>query len=165
MNKKTKILIAMLVSLGTMMQGLGYDANNPASYIVNYIVPSDTSFSVLLCGSEQNMNFNPINGSTKSVEPDCQAIASNIPWANVTNNGNVVANYTVNLESSNPAWVELTVGSDSLLTDGIIVTNTTTSPAGWMNVATNSAVQLYARADFTNAPAGTTSNKINISSK
>ena len=143
---------------------LGFDTNNPASYTVQYIILPDTSFSVSLCGSENQMNFNATNGSSKAVEPNCQSIAQNKPWANITNTGNVPLNFSTNLMTINPAWVILNIGSTSSMSDQVTITNTTNSPVGWLNIGPGNSVQLYTQASFMNAPQGTTSMTIKINS-
>lgn len=169
MLRKEKINKIMMLSLitsvlvATAMPVFGYDANNPASYTVQYIVASDTSFGVSLCGSETQMNFNPATKNSKLVEPNCQA--SNQPWANITNQGNLAENFSTNLTQLNPAWVDLYVGSSSSMADKVTVINTEVSPTGWNNVGPSSSVELYARANFTNAQGGTTSRTIKINSK
>lgn len=164
--KRSLVVLSMITSvlIATTIPVLGYDHNNPASYTVQYIIPSDTTFSVSLCGSETQMNFNPTNGSSKSVEPACQSMTTNKPWANITNSGNLNLNFSTNLTATNPAWVTLSVGSTSSMSDQVIVTNTATSPAGWLNIGPGGSVQLYSSASFTNAPQGTASMTIKIGS-
>lgn len=164
--KRNLVMLSMITSvlLATTIPVLGYDQNNPASYTVQYVIPSDTSFSVSLCGSETQMNFNPANGSSKSVEAVCQSKDINKPWANITNTGNLELNFSTNLTTTNPNWVVLNIGSNSSMSDQVIVTNTATSPAGWLNVAPGNSVQVYSLASFTNAPQGTTSKTIKIGS-
>jgi len=163
--KRSLMMLSVITSIliATTIPVFGYDQNNPASYTVQYIIPSDTSFSVSLCGSETQMNFNPVNGSSKSVEAVCQSKATNKPWENITNIGNTNLNFSTNLTAANPAWVTLNIGSSSSMSDQIIVTNTETSPAGWFNVGPGNSVQLYSQASFTNAPQGTVSTTIKIS--
>lgn len=163
-NKIMMLYMITSVLIVNTMPVLGYDANNPASYTVQYIIPSDTSFGVSLCGAETQMNFNPATISSKLVEPNCQSKASNMPWANITNSGNLNGNYSTNLTESNPTWIELYVGSNPSMADQVTVTNTALSPTGWNNVAPNNTVELYALANFTSAPGGTTSRTIKINS-
>jgi hypothetical protein len=164
-NKIMMLLVITSVLITTIIPVLGYDANNPASYTVQYIVPSDTSFAVSLCGAETLMKFNPANKNSKLVEVDCQNKASNQPWANITNSGNQNLNFSTNLTQSNPAWVELYIGSSPSMADQIIVTNSELSPGGWNNVAPDNVVQLFAEANFTDAPGGTTPGTIRINSE
>lgn len=170
-GKINKIMMLSLIAsvlIANTMPVLGDtkvgDTNNAVEYTVQYIIPSDTSFSVDLCGAETQMNFNPATISSKLVEPNCQSITSNMPWANITNSGNLNENYSTNLTTLNPAWVELYVGSGSSMSDQETVINTALSPTGWNNVAPGNTVQLYARANFTNAPGGTTPRTIKINS-
>lgn len=162
--KRYLVMLSMMTSvlIATTIPVFGYDQNNPASYTVQYIIPSDTSFSITLCGSETQMNFNPANGSSKLVEAACQSKDINKPWANITNTGNLNLNFTANLTTTNPNWVVLNIGSISSMSDQVTVTNVATSPAGWLNVAPGSSVQLYSLASFTNAPQGTVSTTIKI---
>ena len=168
LNKILRNLMMLItltsVSIATTIPAFGFDANSPATYTVQYIIPSDTSFTVSLCGSETQMNFNPATKSSTLVEPDCQQIVSNNPWANMTNGGNINLNFSVNLTTPNPSWVELHIGSSPSMADQVTVGATQLYPTGWLDVSPGSDVQLYARANFTNAGAGTTSNTIKISS-
>ncbi len=168
LSKLVKNLVMLItltsVSIVTTTPVFGFDANNPASYTVQYIIPSDTSYTVSLCGAETQMNFNPATKNSTLVEPNCQQIASNKPWANITNTGNLNLNFSVNLSSPNPSWVTLYVGSSPSMSDQVTVTNVQLSPAGWLNVLPNSVVQLYSRANFTNAIGGTSSNTLKINS-
>lgn len=163
-RKKGLVMLSMITSIlvATTMPVFSFDHNNPASYTVQYVIPSDTTFSVLLCGSETQMNFNPTNGSSKSVEPACQSKATNKPWANITNAGNLNVNFSTNLTVTNPSWVVLNIGSNSSMSDQVVVTNIAVSPSGWSNVAPEGSVQLFSVANFTNAPQGTTSVAIKI---
>lgn len=164
-EKINKIMMLSLITsvlIVNTMPVLGYDANNPASYTVQFIIPSDTSFAVNVIGNQLNMQFNPANKSSKLVEPNGQSIATNQPWANITNLGNLNLNFSTNLTTLNPVWAELDVGSNPSMADKIIVTNTPLSPVAWLNVAPDSTVQLYSQANFTNAAGGTTSETINI---
>ena len=164
--KRSLMMLSVITSvlIATTIPVLGFDHNNPASYTVQYIIPSDTTFSVSVCGASQTMDFNPANGSSKSVEATCQSKATNTPWANITNSGNLNLNFSTNLTAANPAWVTLNIGSTSSMSDQVTVTNAAISPAGWLNVAPGNSVQLYSQASFTNAPQGTTSTTIKIGS-
>lgn len=167
-GKINKIMMLSLITsvlIATTMSVLGYDTNNSASYTVQYIVASDTSFGVSLCGSETQMNFNPATKNSKLVEPNCQSISSNQPWANITNQGNTNEDFSTNLTTLNPNWVDLYVASNPSMTGKVTVNNTELSPTGWNNVASGNSVELYARANFTNASGGTTPRTININSK
>lgn len=172
MLRKNKINKMMMLSLITSVlivtaipafgdPKLG-DASNSVTYTVQYIIPSDTSFMVTLCGAETQMNFNPTNKNSKLVEPSCQSKMSNQPWANIANVGNVNENFSANLTGSNPSWVELSIGNSSSMSDNVIVTDSELSPQGWDNVAPGNTVQLYAQANFTDATSGTTSKQMSI---
>jgi hypothetical protein len=165
-TERSLVMLSMItfVLIASTIPVFGLNQNNPASYTVNYIIPSDTSFTVTLCGSQTAMNFNATNGSSKSIEPVCQSKATNTPWANITNIGNLNLNFSANLTASNPSWVVLNLASNPAMSDQIIVTNSAQSPAGWLSVAPGGAVQLYSLANFTNAPQGTTSTTLNINS-
>lgn len=164
-NRITNLMmlsVIMSVLIATTIPVLGYDANTPAIYTVNYVIPSDTTFTVTLCGSQTSMNFNPTNGSSKLVEPVCQSRATNTPWANITNSGNTNLNFSTNLTAANPSWVVLNIGSNSSMADQIVVSNSALSPAGWINVVPGNIVRLYGVANFTNGPKGTTPVTLNI---
>jgi hypothetical protein len=164
--KRNVMMLSMITSvlMVATIPVFGLDANTPAVYTVNYVIPGDTSFTITLCGSQTAMNFNPTNGSSKLVEPVCQAKATNTPWANITNGGNLNLNFSTNLTAANPSWVVLNIGSNPTMTDQIVVSNSALSPAGWLNVAPGNTVQLYSLANFTNAPKNTTSVTLNIHS-
>lgn len=160
------VTLSMIASvlIATTIPALALDTNNPAEYTINFVIPSDTSFTVTVCGSQTAMNFNATNGNSKSVEPLCQSKANNTPWANITNSGNLNLNFSTNLTAANPSWVVLNIGSNPTMSDQIIATNSPLSPAGWLNVVPGSTVPLYSSANFTNAPRGTTSMALYIRS-
>ncbi len=167
-NKINKIMILSLivsVLIVNTIPVLGYDANNPASYMVQYIIPSDTSFVVSPCGAETTIDFNPTTINSKMVEPDCQSRATNKPWANITNSGNLNANYSTNLTTLNPSWIELYIGSNPSMTDQVTVTTSVLSPTGWNSVVPGNVVELYVLANFTGAQGGTTTRTIQINSE
>jgi len=170
-KEKRKINLVMLsvviasVLTATIMPVLGYDQNNPATYTINYIIPSDTTFVITLTGAGQTMDFNPQNGNNKSVEPVYQNASINQPWATITNNGNVNLNFSTNLTAPNPTWVTLSIASDPAMTDKVTVTDIETAPSGWNNVPKGSSVNLYSMADFTGAPQGTESATIKINGR
>lgn len=161
-NQIMMLSVITSVLIATIIPVMGFDANNPASYTVQYIIPSDTSFIVMLADAETQMNFNPTNGSSKLVEPNNQSMSIDKPWANITNTGNIMLNFSTNLTTNNPAWVELSIGSNSAMSDKIIVDASLKSPAGWNNVAKGTTIKLFARADFTDAPSGIQSNTMSI---
>src|SRR3990170_774493 len=97
-NKAIMLLTVMLIAFSTAASA--YDASTPYTVTINYIVPSDTSFTVTLAGAEVSIDFNPATKDSTLVQPDSQNSSSNTPIATITNTGNVLQDFTTNLTSA-----------------------------------------------------------------
>ena len=97
--------IVLMTSIFASAFVFGYDASNPYSVTLNWIVPEDTTFTVALAGAETTIDFNPTNKSSKEVMADSQT--DSVPIITVTNQGNVIANYTAQVTANLPTWVVL----------------------------------------------------------
>jgi len=160
-NKIFGIVISMMLLFGTAS---AYDASTPATYTINYIVPSDTSFTVTLVGGETSMDFNPATKDTADVEPDGQIAGSSTAWATITNTGNLNQNFGVNTTATQPSWVAVIISNASTYTNPITLSNTVQIPTGWTNIVSLGTVKIYAKATFTAAVAGTTTRTLRINS-
>lgn len=108
--RKTIFTISIICLL--MLGGVfALDANNPYTVTLQWIVPSDTTFTVELAGSESTIDFNPSGKTENYIEPDGQDASGSTPIATITNAGNVNMNFTNNLTASKPAWATLMVSN------------------------------------------------------
>jgi hypothetical protein len=166
MRTKIKImaLLVLIMSIITIVPALAYDADNPASYTVNYIIPSDTAFTVTLAGAETTMDFNPSTANDKYVQPDAQNNATSTAWAVIQNTGNVNQNFKTNLTAAQVSWAVVTISNATDMSGSITLSATEQTPTGWSTVIPTASVKLYAWANFTSAAGGTTSRTIRIAS-
>ena len=162
-NKGTNLgMLSMMITsvlIATTIPVFGYNQNQPATYTVNYIVPSDTTFNIVVSLAQTSMNFNATNGNSKLVGPIGQNISTNTAWANITNGGNVNLNFSTNLTVTIPTVTQF-MASNSAMSDQVTMSNAPLSPNGWLNVPPSSTVQMYSLANFTNA--NTSSTSLNI---
>ena len=159
---KLATIAAMLMLM--IPASMAYDQNTPYSVTVNYIVPSDTSFTVTLAGAETTIDFNPATKDSANVEPDSQVAASSIPIATITNTGNLNQNFSVNLTTAQVAWAVVTISNYNNYATPITLSAVAQSPTGWTTIAASSACYAYMKGTFTNAPSGTTPKTLQVNS-
>jgi len=162
-NKVIVLFISILL-MATPVLATSGNANTPVQYTVNYILGIDTAFTVTPAGAETSMDFNPAATSSQNVEPDSQVKATNTPWAVITNNGNVAQNFSVNLTAAQSSYASVNISNSSVFTQQVLLSATAQIPTGWSNVASSGTANLYAIANFTNLPGGTTSKTLQINS-
>ena len=167
--KSNQNKIVKLVAIATMLMlmipaGMAYDSGTPYTVTVNYIVPSDTSFTVTLAGAETTIDFNPATKDSANVEPDSQVAASSIPIATITNTGNLNQNFSVQLTTAQPVWVAVLVSNYNDYATPITLSAAAQSPTGWTVIAADASVYAYMKGTFTDAPSGTTAKTLQISS-
>lgn len=112
---KRTFIAAVLGLLLLPAMASAYDEGTPAQYTLRWIVPSDTTFSITLCGAESQVDFDDnLDGATQeAVQPDCQDNSTGAEMMNITNDGNVNMNFTANLTASKPSWATLYVNNDT----------------------------------------------------
>jgi hypothetical protein len=173
MNKKILIMLSAMILMVYPMAAYAVDqignAATPVGYSVNYVVTTDTSFTVTLAGaSPQQTAMNFIGARNKpNVEPQGQDRLNTTPrpWATINNTGEVSQDFKLSLNSSNPSTIELLVSNNSDMSQNMTVTNTSSSPVGWTNVtAKGGKAYLYAVANFINTPDNPGSRTIRIAS-
>lgn len=150
-----RIILALFVVLlaGSVVS---YDADNPYTVTLKWIVPSDTSFAVALCGAETTIDFedNIPSSTLNGAEPDCQNASLNHPMLTVTNNGNLPLNFTNNLTAAKPSWATLKVSNSTTYAESVSF-DTTPVNIG-KNIAAGNNLTIYLWTDLNNATAGTT---------
>ncbi len=159
------VSVAIALMLFTVMPSIAYNADTPYTVTLNYIVPSDTSFTVSLAGAETTVDFNPATKNSTMVEPDSQNAAGLVPMAKITNTGNLNQNFSVNLTTAQVAWAVVKVSNFSDYATPITLSDTAQNPTGWTVIATSNEVWGYMYANFTNAPQGTTAKTLQINSQ
>jgi hypothetical protein len=154
------VIASLLLSVFASAFVLGYDASNPYTVTLNWIVPSDTTFTVALAGAETTIDFNPTNKSSLQVQADSQADVT--PIITVTNQGNVPANYSAEVTGILPSWVTLKgKNSYNYATADTLSNSTTTSIK--TDVASGNTAEYWLWSDFTDAPQGTEVSSFQIS--
>lgn len=168
MNKT--FLLGMFVMLGVFMVSGAYafDQDTPYTVTVNFIVPSDTTFTVSLAGAETTVDFNDNvavgSGTQTEVEPDSQNASTSVPIINITNAGNLNLNFTTNLTTSKPSWVTLKVSNDTVY--GSSTSFDTTAVLVEENVPSGNSVSMYLWSDLDRDSwvQGTTARTLQINS-
>lgn len=163
-NNLTKLVSAALMLMLMIPASMAYDAGTPYTVTLNYIVPSDTSFTVTLAGAETTIDFNPATKDSANVEPDSQVAASSIPIATITNTGNLNQDFSVNLTAAQPAWVVVSVSNYNNYATPITLSAVAQSPTGWTGIAADALAYAYMKGTFTDAPSGTTAKTLQVSS-
>jgi len=158
---KSKIILSLLLlSIFGMSLAFGYDASSPYSVTLNWIVPSDTTFSVALAGAETTIDFNPTNKSSLEVMPDSQADVT--PIITITNQGNVDANYSALVTAQKPSWVTLK-GYNSYDYGSAVEVGNSTSVTIEDNIAPSGTSEYWLWSDFADADKGTTASTFQVS--
>lgn len=163
--KCKKLIFAALAVLLISGTAMGYDANTPFTVTMNFIVPSDTTFTATLAGTETTIDFNPATANSIGVQPDSQDNSTSVPIVNITNAGNVNANYSVNLTAAKPSWVTLKANSGTDYATATAFDTTAVELAGWQNIVPSTVAPVYLWADFTSAVGGTTVRTFQINAK
>ena len=160
--------IATVTLLMLLLAGAGeaYSAGSPYLVTMNFIVPSDTSFTAALALSETTIDFNPAGVNSKGVQPDSQDNTTGRAMVNVTNQGNVNLNFTVNLTASQPSCVALKASSNTSYATATAFGSNTNQLilVGWNSTATSANASIFLWADFTSATGGTTARTFEINS-
>jgi len=133
--RKLTVMFVLLVLISAIPTATAYDASNPYTVTMNFIIPSDSAFSVSLAGAETAIDFNPASKDSKDVEPDSQVASSSTPIAVVTNDGNVNQNFSINLTAAKPSWVELRADDTNVASAASTFDTTALDDAGWQNIA------------------------------
>ncbi len=173
MKNKMLIILSALILMVYPMAAYAVDqtgnAATPVAYSVNYIVTTDTSFTVTLASASPQQTAMNFTGARNKlgVEPQGQdrLIATPRPWATINNTGEVNQDFKLSLNSSNPSTIELLVSNNSDMSQNMTVTTTPSSPVGWTNVDANGGkAYLYAVANFRNTPDNPGSRTLRIES-
>ncbi len=154
-NKILALLIVLLTITSAIPLAAAYDASTPYTATMSFYVPSDSTFSVDLAGSETDIQFHPAGKSSTSVEPQGQTASTSVAMAVITNDGNANMDFGVNLTASKPSWVTLTVSGDNLKANGVTFDVTNVQETEWLTVAPAGTANVYLWADFSNAVANT----------
>jgi hypothetical protein len=149
-------LVLSLVLLGGV---LAYDATTPYTVTMKWIIPTDTSFLVVLAGAETTIDFNPATKDSTNVEPDSQSAIGSVPIINLYNSGNV--NVTFKNNATLPSWAKLMVNNASSTTDYKEFNNTEFGTIQ-ENVPPSTNVSIYLWTNVTSAAAGTTTRSYSI---
>lgn len=155
------LLMSVLMFAATAM---AFDADTPYTVTMQWIIPSDTTFTVALAGAETTIDFddNVADKDSKEVEPDSQVAGSSTPIAVITNAGNQNLNFSANLTATKPSFAVLMLSNTNSVSGA--TTFDTTAVTIEDNVAAAGTADLYIWTNLTNAEAGTTSRTFQINS-
>lgn len=158
--RKTILLGIMTILALSIVFAL--DADTPYTVTMNWIVPSDTTFTVSLPDGESTIDFNPASGTEDYVQPDGQNNDTGEPVINITNAGNVNLNFTNNLTASKPAFATLMSNNDPNHLNSTAFD--TTAVLIEEDVAPAAVVAVYLWTNITDATGGTTARTYQINS-
>ena len=162
MKSKIMTLLLGFMFMFGMAGVYAYDASTPYTVTVNYIVGEDTSFTIALAGVETTIDFNPTTLNDKEVEPNSQVAETSTPILTITNTGNVNLDFSRGLNTTNPAWVVLSMNNANSVDWTQIVNDTFVD--GDTVIASASTSEWYFWANFTAADSGTTQRLLQINS-
>lgn len=162
MKSKIFVFLVSLLAIVGMTGVYAYDADNPYTVTMNFIVGADTSFTVDLAGAETTIDFNPSTLSSKEVEPDSQSATGSTPILTITNTGNTNLDFKHGLTTAKPSWVAISWNTANSVNWGQTLTDTFTTVD--TSVASSGTVDVYLWANFTSADAGTTARTYQINS-
>lgn len=163
MNKLTKaVLMVLMIFVVSAPGATAYDADTPYTVTMNFIVPSDTTFSVELAGAESTIDFNPATKDTKEVEPDSQDDGGSTPIAVITNDGNLDMNFSINLTAAKPSWVDVYASEGNTFASAEAFDTVELPLAAWNDTAPAGTADIYLWANFTAAEGGTTERTFQI---
>jgi len=166
-KKINKIVVGLVIAM--VISGLcgivgAYDASTPWTETVRWIVPSDTTFSVVFAGAESQVDFddNLTSNTQSGVQPDSQNNATSTPIITISNDGNQVLAFTCNLTAAKPTWAVIKVNNETSYT-GATSFNTSAVTVN-ASVAIGQDTDMYLWTDVTSATPGTTERTLQINS-
>ena len=163
-GKISAIVISVIVVIsGIASTTIAYDANNPWTGTVKWSIPADTSFTVTFAGSQTQINFTASGKTEGQIEPDGQDASANTPIITIENTGNTNLDFKCNLTSTPPSWGTIFVNdqpdyNNAVTVDTNQVTINSSVPAG-------ESTPMYLWTDIIDAPAGTTTRTLMITSE
>lgn len=165
----TKILMVLIASLMLVpsVYALGGSQGSPVTVVVNYNISTNTQFTVTPVSGQTALNFtgnkNSLwvapdgTGSTPTTVPPDGSVA----WAVIVNNGEIAQTFKARVLVANPTGIQSYVSNATDMSGRITLATTGQSPTGWAGVAASGGtINLFARANFTNAAAS--SNNLEI---
>lgn len=158
-----KAIVGLLV-MAVLGFGVGlvtaYDASAPYSNFVDWVISSDTTFTVSEGGGAEKVVFSPASKNETYVEPTGQS--SGVPIFTVTNAGNCDLNFSCNLTTGKPTWAVIMVNDEYVnsTADVFNVTEVTFNTT----VSAGDSTPMYLWTNVTNAVAGTQNRTIQIHS-
>lgn len=162
MKKKILMLVVGLFLVTCIASVYGFDASSPYTVTMNFVVGADTSFTVGLAAAESTIDFNPVDANAKEVEPDSQNASTSTPMVTITNTGNVNLNFTHELNTTKPSWVNISWSTDNTV-DWTQFLDDTYSEVN-TSVPSSETETIYFWSNFTSAVEGTTQRLYQINS-
>lgn len=165
---KGKVLGAMaalfVVLFGSTAMAL--DASTPYTIPIHWYVPEVTTFSVTTPGSVGQISFNYTTNTDGGMEPEGQDAAAGTPMLNISNDGNVQMDVSINLTTgggAKPAFVNSLIVSNTS-------DNTSASDFGLgigtlveTDIEAGETTAAYLWSSIVDGTAGTSSSEVQIS--
>lgn len=140
MNRKVLMILIVLISF-------------------TYPVLGDTSFTVSIVDGQTMLNFSTYKTAT-GAEPAGQNASLSVPWAIITNVGDVIQTFKIKYGGASPTGIYLYVASTPDFGDQMQVprsSSTAQAPGGWYNIDPTVSVNVYFKIDTTGTAANGTS--------
>ncbi len=147
---KNKILIMLLVTSLIAYPTAAFDQTTYGETTINYVITTNTLFSYTQT-IPNPMTFNA-KKNDQMVAPEGTGGGANA-WGTITNSGDENT-FIARLDQNNPTGFVLLISHNQNMSENIAVSTSPQSPPHWTNVPNGGIVNLYARANFNNAPNG-----------
>lgn len=159
--KKYLLMVSLLATLCVSLT-LAYDATTSYTVTMSWVVPSDTTFTVSLCGTETQIDFDTnLSSATQDLaEPDCQDAGGGIPILNLTNAGNLDINLTANLTAPVPEWAHLYIFQGNDFYSATIFNVTAVNVSSDLSITETAEVYIWT--NVSGATQGTTQKTLEI---
>lgn len=162
--KTNKIIVGLIIAIALCGVASAYDANTPWTGTVQWVVPSDTTFSINFAGAETQVDFddNLASQTQSGVQPDSQNNATSTPIITIDNDGNQALQFTCNLTAAKPSWAVIKVNNETSYTGAS--TFDTSAVTVNASVSIGQSTDMYLWTDVTSATQGSTTRTLQINS-
>ena len=159
-----KIVVGLIIAVALCGVASAFDANTPWTGTVQWVVPSDTTFSITWASGETQVDFDDnLTSQTQSgVQPDGQNNATSTPIITIDNDGNQALNFTCNLTAAKPTWAVIKTNNETSYSGA--TTFDTSAVTVNASVAIAQSTDMYLWTDVTSAVQGSTSRTLQINS-
>ena len=160
---RSRKILALFLALVVAGSGIGvsaaaFDSSSPYSNFVDWVIASDTTFTVDIAGGQTKVVFSPASKTEINVEPAGQS--DGVPIFTVTNSGNVDLNFSCNLTEAKPTWATIKANDEyaNATADDFNITLQLFNAS----VGVGNYTRLYLWTNVTDAVAGTANRTMQI---